>query len=58
MDIDVAINALKDTSPSNFEEHNAVHSKRESDHGVIWPKKKQQCGQMQIGHRFSKIIIV
>ena len=31
---------MKDTSPSIFKEHNAVHSTRESDHGTSMTKEK------------------
>ena len=40
MDINVVINEVKDTSPSIFEEHNAVHSTRESDHGTSMTKEE------------------
>ena len=40
MDIDVVINEVKDTSPSNFEEHNAIHSTTESNHGTSMTKEE------------------
>ena len=40
MDIDVVINEVKNTSPSNFEEHNAIHSTRESDDGISMTKEE------------------
>ena len=44
---------MKGNIPSNFEEHNAVHSTRESDHGTSMTKEEATmwANESQIQHK-------